>query len=166
MIDSLFNFSDFGSVALAGLLGAVIGIEREVADKPAGFRTHVLVAAGSALLVVLAQSSLADFLQRFPREGQIRTDPVRVIQAIVVGITFLGAGTIVHRGGDEVEGLTTAASIFLTAGLGIAVAVGRPWLAVQTTLFALILLIVGHWIEVRLPKIKKKQSTDQASGGR
>ncbi|MFG0334841.1 MAG: MgtC/SapB family protein, partial [Maioricimonas sp. JB049] len=107
-------------VALAGLLGGVIGFEREIADKPAGLRTHIFVAAAAALLVLLAEGAV-DFFQQTGSDTQIEADPIRIIQAIVIGISFLGAGTIVHRRGEEVEGLTTAASIFLTASIGIAV---------------------------------------------
>lgn len=141
-----YDLESFGLVVLAGALGGIIGIEREIADKPAGLRTHIFVAAGSALLVLLAEGAVDFFQMRGPNE-QIVADPIRVIQAIVVGISFLGAGTIVHHRGNHVEGLTTAASIFLTAGVGIAVSVGRAWLAIETTLFALVVLVSARWIE-------------------
>lgn len=143
------DLDSFGLVALAALLGGVIGIEREIADKPAGLRTHIFVAAGAALLVLLAEGAV-DFFQRSGSGEKIEADPIRIIQAIVVGISFLGAGTIVHRRGSEVEGLTTAASIFLTASIGIAVALGRVWLAVATTLLALLVLTAVNWIEWKL----------------
>lgn len=148
IMDAPFDLPAFGLVALAGLLGGLIGLEREVADKPAGLRTHIFVAGGSALLVLLAESAL-DFFQQRP-DQQIAADPIRVIQAIVVGISFLGAGTIIHQRGNQVEGLTTAGSIFLTAGIGIAVAVDRIWLAAETTLLTLFVLIAISWVEQRL----------------
>jgi putative Mg2+ transporter-C (MgtC) family protein len=144
-----YELEAFGQVALAGLLGGVIGIERELADKPAGLRTHILVAAGCALLVVLAEGSV-DYFQRHTPEEQIIADPIRVIQAIVIGISFLGAGTIIHYGNRRVEGLTTAASIFLTAGIGIAVGIDRIWLATGTSLFALLVLVSVGWVERHL----------------
>lgn len=147
-MDEFLDFTLFLSVALAGLLGGLIGFEREFHDKPAGLRTHIFVAAGAALLMLLAEESL-DFFVVQSRQGLVRADPIRVIQAIVVGISFLGAGTIVHDRGEKVEGLTTAASIFFTAGIGIAVAVGKTALAVQTTILSLAVLLVIGWIERR-----------------
>ncbi|QDU37497.1 putative Mg(2+) transport ATPase [Maioricimonas rarisocia] len=143
------DLESFAMVALAGLLGGVIGFEREIADKPAGLRTHIFVAAGAALLVLLAEGAV-DFFRRSGSDTEIAADPIRIIQAIVIGISFLGTGTIIHRGGDEVEGLTTAASIFLTAAIGIAVALDRIWLAVGTTLLALLVLTMVNWIEWKL----------------
>ena len=143
------EMTDFGLVALAGLLGGAIGIERELADKPAGLRTHIFVAAGAALLVVLGETALGTMQPRGP-DGRVAGDPIRVIQAIVVGISFLGAGTIIHRRDSSIEGLTTAASIFLTAGIGIAVALLRIWLAVGMTLFGVLVLTSAPWIEGRL----------------
>ena len=90
------------------------------------------------------------------RQGLVQADPIRVIQAIIVGISFLGAGTIVHDRGANVEGLTTAASIFFTAGIGIAVAVGKTALAVQTTILALAVLFVIGWGERRWMDSKEK----------
>lgn len=136
---------DFALVALAGGLGAVIGIEREFWDKPAGLRTHVFVCAGSALLVLLGEGMVAGHAS-----DKVQADPVRVIQAIVIGIGFLGAGTISHQGGDRVEGLTTAASIYLTAAIGIAVAISLVALAVATTVFAVTVLSVVGWLERRV----------------
>lgn len=149
MLESAYDLEAFGHVALAGLLGAVIGIEREIADKPAGLRTHILVAAGCALLVILAQGAV-EYFQRFTPDEQIMADPIRVIQAIVIGISFLGTGTIIHYQERYVEGLTTAASIFLTAGIGIAVGIDRIWLAVETAVFALLVLISIGWVEKRV----------------
>ncbi len=143
------DFTAFGTVALAGLLGGAIGLERELADKPAGLRTHIFVASAAALLVLLAENAI-DFFQQNSSGDVIDADPIRVIQAIVVGISFLGAGTIIHRRGTEVEGLTTAASIFLTAAIGIAVGLGRFWLAAETAAFAVSVLISARWIERRL----------------
>ena len=138
-----------GLVALAGALGAVIGLEREFADKPAGLRTHILVCAASALLILIGQG----VLDQFRREGvdaALRADPLRIIQAIVIGISFLGAGTIIHQGGQHVEGLTTAASILLTAGIGIAVAIERIVFAGGITLSAVAVLFVFGWLEKKL----------------
>lgn len=125
-----------GKVALAALLGGVVGLEREFAERPAGLRTHMLVGATAALFVMLA-----DFLtSTFQPRDVLRVDPVRVIEAIVVGISFLGAGTIfkyTRQGEGIVEGLTTSASILSVAAIGIAVALDVFILAVGVALLNL-----------------------------
>jgi len=137
-MDWISELHDLGLVFLAGVLGAVIGFEREASDKPAGLRTHTFVCAGSALLILLGVAVVQNFESRNP--GAVTADPTRVIHAIVVGLSFLGAGTIIHHGARGVKGLTTAASIYLTASIGIAVAVERFVVAAGTTLFALLVL--------------------------
>lgn len=103
-------------VALAMILGAAIGFERESADKPAGLRTHMLVTGVAALLVAIGDVVIVHF-NLDVTEGVIRTDPIRIIEAIITGVSFLGAGTIIfHRSEEAVEGLTTAASILFAAG--------------------------------------------------
>lgn len=146
-MDWLTELNGLGTIAAAAGVGAIIGFEREFSDKPAGLRTHMFVCAGSALLILLGDSIVNSF--RDEGAEMISADPIRVIQSIVVGISFLGAGTIIHEGKDRVEGLTTAASIFLTAGLGMAVAVGRIPLAVAIAVGAVIVLSVVGAIERR-----------------
>jgi putative Mg2+ transporter-C (MgtC) family protein len=145
-MDWFSDLPQLGLIALAGALGGLIGLEREFADKPAGLRTHFLVGAGSALLMVLGDAVIEEFQQQAEVRRSIQADPIRVIQAIVVGISFLGAGTIIHERG-RVEGLTTAASIFLTAGIGVAVAADRIRLAIGVTLLALVVLLVVGYVE-------------------
>lgn len=136
------EFSDFPDVAeftrvclrifMAVLLGGLLGLEREFHGKAAGLRTHMLVALGSAMFVLV------------PLQAGIElSDLSRVIQGIVTGIGFLGAGTIMKLHDEErIRGLTTAASIWLTAAVGIAAGAGREATAVLTTLFALFILSV------------------------
>ena len=143
-----------GEVALAMLLGGVIGFEREMADKPAGFRTHMLVAGAAALLVGLGDA----MLRRFAMDTRVNasSDPIRIVEAIVTGISFLGAGTIFRRDrSEQVEGLTTAASILLCAAVGISVALRQFVLAAGVTLLALVVLRGLTFIENRLQKVKK-----------
>ena len=151
--NSLMQFEIIGEVALAMLLGGVIGFEREMADKPAGFRTQMLVAGASALLVGLGDA----MLRRFAMDSSIHasSDPIRIVEAIVTGISFLGAGTIFRRDRTEqVEGLTTAASILMCAAVGISVALRQFVLAVGVTLLALFVLRGLTSIEKRLMKSK------------
>ncbi len=117
-------------VALVMILGAVIGLEREVKDKPAGLRTHMLVAGAAAFLVALSDVAVKRFNVDLG-SGLVRSDPIRIIEAVITGISFLGAGTILrHKGSDHVEGLTTAASLLFVAALGVCVALSQVLLAI------------------------------------
>jgi putative Mg2+ transporter-C (MgtC) family protein len=152
----IMQFEIMGEVALAMLLGGVIGLEREVADKPAGFRTQMLVAGAAALLVGLADSMLLRFIVE--DKTSVTADPIRIVEAIVTGISFLGAGTIFRRDASEqVQGLTTAASILLCAAVGISVALRQFVLAVGVTLLALIVLRGLTGVETWLSRKKKAQ---------
>ena len=113
-------------VGLAMLLGAIIGLERELEDKPAGLRTHMLVGGAAALFVALADIVVGSLSAQLGSD-LVRSDPVRIIEAVVTGVSFLGAGTIVLRRRErQVEGLTTAASILFTAAVGVCVEVNCP----------------------------------------
>ncbi len=123
-------------IALA--LGGAIGWERERSGKSAGLRTHMLVAMGAALFVALGQVVVAQFSG--PGDT-MRTDPLRILEAIVTGISFLGAGTIfVSRSEDRVSGLTTAATVWITAAIGTAVGLERHTLAIGSTVLVLLVL--------------------------
>lgn len=125
---------------VAGALAALLGWEREVAHKPAGLRTHMLVGMASALFTVLAGLAVQDYPAG---EAGFRSDPIRVIQAVAIGIGFLGSGVIfVAKSGDHVLGLTTAASIWATAAIGIAAGLGHYIVAVGATLLLLLVLHV------------------------
>ncbi len=141
-----------GYVVLAMILSALIGIDREMADKPAGFRTHMLVGGASALLVSLS-SVIVNSLNI--EESFIQVDPIRVLEAIIAGVSFLGAGTIFRRSSSDSEngatqGLTTAASLLFVAGIGVSVATHQFVLAVGVTLMALVVLRGVPWIESRI----------------
>ena len=117
-------------LALAALLGGVLGYEREHQGKAAGIRTHMLVAMGASLFVLVPQQA-----------GMSMPDLSRVIQGIVAGIGFLGAGAIIKlRSEENVRGLTTAAGVWMTAAIGIACGLGREATAVISTLMALLIL--------------------------
>ena len=148
------QFEIIGEVALAMLLGGIIGFEREIADKPAGFRTQMLVAGSAALLVGLGDA----MLRRFTADNSIHasSDPIRIVEAIITGISFLGAGTIFRRDrSEQVEGLTTAASILLSAAVGISIALRQFVLAIGVTVLALIVLRGMAIVEKRLKRIKR-----------
>lgn len=134
-------------VAIAMLLGGVLGWDRERLGKPAGLRTHMLVAAAAALFVSLGDV-VVEGVDARTTGSTIRADPLRLLEAVVAGVSFLGAGTILRRRhGDEVEGLTTAASMLATAGVGTCVALGQFLLAVGATLLVLATLTVVGRLE-------------------
>lgn len=130
-------------VVIAGVLGGAVGLERELANRPAGLRTHAILAAAAALLVGLGDLLVTHFADE-TLPSALRADPLRIVEAIVTGVAFLGAGTIFrHREERLVEGLTTGASLLLVAAVGVAVAIGQLLLAGLVTLVSLILL---HWV--------------------
>lgn len=120
-------------LVLAGVLGAVIGLEREYRSKDAGHRTHFLVALGSALLMIISQYGFADVL------GTEHTsyDPSRIASQVVTGIGFLGAGTIILQR-HYVRGLTTAAGIWATSAIGLAIGAGMYVVGIITTVLVLV----------------------------
>ncbi|MDA8743562.1 MgtC/SapB family protein [Rubripirellula amarantea] len=162
----MFQPSDIDSLvtmAIAAACGGALGIEREIAGKPAGVRTHIFVCAGSALMMILGQE-IVDQFQEKEINSLLSVDPIRILQAIVVGISFLGAGTIMHQKDESVEGLTTAATIYLTAGIGVSAAVGRVALAVSVTLFAIIVLVSIGFLETRISKFHHRRRSAQKAG--
>lgn len=144
--------SDYAAIAthlLAALIaGAAIGLERSYHARPAGFRTHTLVCLSSSLLmlVTLYQST---WLPGMPAET-IRTDPTRMAQGIMTGIGFLGAG-VIFKEGLSVRGLTTAASIWMTAAIGLLMGIGFYLPAVLATAMTLGILSMFRLIERRMP---------------
>ena len=134
---------------LASLIaGGIIGMERSLHGRPAGFRTHALVCLASSLLmsVTAFQSSWITV----DNNELFRTDPTRMAQGIMTGIGFLGAGVIFKKG-LNVRGLTTAASIWITAAIGILFGIGFYFPAIIATVLALITLSLFRWIEAKIP---------------
>lgn len=158
VMEYLVELKLLGYIAVAMVLGAIIGSERELADKPAGMRTHMLVAGAAALLTLLGGLLVSKASETW-RPELIRSDPVRIIEAIVTAVAFLGAGTIIRGGRDRnpVRGLTTAASLLFTAVVGICVATHEFILAIGATLLALVTLRAAHVIEDKLRKKANKE---------
>ncbi|HSK70279.1 MAG TPA: MgtC/SapB family protein [Pyrinomonadaceae bacterium] len=132
------DFSIFLRLLVIIVLAGFLGWERERAGKAAGLRTHILVGIGSVLFVVLGES----FVMRYREfHGTMQFDPIRIVEAVVTGISFLGAGIIfVAREQGKVRGLTTAASIWTTSAVGMVVGLERYVLAVGSTLIIFIVL--------------------------
>ncbi|HNP69695.1 MAG TPA: MgtC/SapB family protein [Kouleothrix sp.] len=137
-------------VFVAALLSGLIGYEREMHGKDAGLRTHMLVAVGATLFVSFTDLFILEYQPLAPPAPpgnfRLQIEPLNTVEAIVTGISFLGAGTIFVSGKrDRVQGLTTAASILVTAAIGIAVGLERYVLAVGSTLMIwLILYVLGR----------------------
>jgi len=117
---------------IAVILGGIIGIEREKSHKPAGIRTHMLVAMGSCLFTLASIS--------------FGTDPSRIAAGILTGIGFIGAGTIIAEKGDKIVGITTAASLWTTSAIGLLVGINDYVLAAFASLLVIIILLFEHII--------------------
>ncbi len=140
-------------VAAAMLLGGLIGYERERANKPAGFRTHMMLAGACALFVGLGGSMLTNFSAAHP--GVISADPFRLVGGVITALGFIGAGTIFRPRGERVEGLTTATSLLFSGGIGVCAALQQWWLAVGATLLALLVLRGLQVVEARIEQKAK-----------
>ena len=153
---------------LALLAGGIIGIERALHGREAGFRTHILVSVSSSLLMLL----MVYQWQLIPKVflDTVRADPTRMAQGIMTGIGFLGAGVIIKEG-LTVRGLTTAASIWMTSAIGIVIGMGFYFPAFLATVTTLLTLSAFRWIESRLPTdrfarlsvkfLRKEKSTNE-----
>ena len=118
---------------LAGIMGAIIGLDREYRAKEAGYRTHFLVSLGSALIMIVSQHGFSEILDT----PNVNLDPSRIASQVVTGIGFIGAGTIIlHK--QIVRGLTTAAGIWATSGIGLAIGAGMYTLGISATILTLI----------------------------
>jgi putative Mg2+ transporter-C (MgtC) family protein len=124
-------------VVLAGILGGAIGAEREIREREAGLRTHMLVSIGAALFMLVSAYGFSDF--HFSNASGITYDPTRIAAQVVTGIGFLGAGAIIRQG-LSVRGLTTAASLWVVAAIGLATGAGYYSAALITTVVVLVSL--------------------------
>ena len=122
-------------LVLAAIFGTIIGLDREYREKEAGFRTHFLVSLGSALMMIVSQYGFSEILTH----DSVSLDPSRIAAQVVSGIGFIGAGTIIFNH-QIVRGLTTAASLWATAGIGLTAGAGMSWLALAATILTLVAL--------------------------
>lgn len=156
-------------IVVATLLGAIVGFDREYRTKAAGFRTHVLVALGSALFMII---STHGFDQEFFASGALgheelakehytalRLDPSRIAAQIVTGIGFIGAGTIIHQR-NVVRGLTTAAGLWVTSAIGMACGVGLYVLAGVSTLLVMLCFEGFNFILHKMHKHPREEEQD------
>lgn len=148
-------------LVLALLFGGLIGFEREVSSHAAGLRTHILVCVGSALVMLLSMYGFSAFVN----EVNVRIDPSRLAAQVISGIGFLGAGTIMFNG-RSITGLTTAASLWVVAGIGLAIGAGFYYAAILVCLMVLISLWILNKVEHKYfngkkVRILKIQAVDQ-----
>ncbi len=129
---------------MAVFLGGLIGWERESRNKPAGLRTHILIALAACLFTLIAFGMIDSVAPE--EQAHVRTDPLRLIEAVTAGVAFLAAGAIIQSGGS-VHGLTTGAGMWLAGAIGLACGSGRLSLAILVTLVALIVLRALRWLE-------------------
>jgi putative Mg2+ transporter-C (MgtC) family protein len=138
-IPELGDLDMLARLSVAAGLGAAIGIEREIRDREAGIRTHLLVALGAALFTIISAFGFRDILSASGPDVLVRLDPSRIAAQIVTGIGFLGAGAII-REGLSVRGLTTAGSLWVSAAIGMAAGSGWYWAAVVGTVLTIFAL--------------------------
>ncbi|MBU1212219.1 MAG: MgtC/SapB family protein [Alphaproteobacteria bacterium] len=130
-------------VLMAALFAAAIGFERELKARAAGLRTHMLTALGAALFTVI---TFEIFYEVRTIEGGGNVDPIRIIEAVTAGVSFLAAGTIIH-GRGQIQGLTTGAGIWIAGAIGVACGSGYYVIAFFGVLLALIIIVLLRWVE-------------------
>lgn len=155
-----------GQAVIALCLGGIVGWERETAGKWAGLRTHMLICLAAMMFVRVGEFLIGEAQEMF-RHEVLRTDPIRIVEAIVTGIAFIGAGTIFRDADRNVaRGLTTAASMLVVAPIGVAVAAERYVLAAGTTALVFIVLRGLNWFEIRARLKSPPPETQPRSPGR
>lgn len=135
-------------LVLAAIFGGVIGLDRELKDRPAGLRTHMITSLAACVFTIL---SLELFLQVRALENPVSADPIRIIEAVTAGVAFLAAGAIIS-GRGRVRGLTTGAGMWLAGSIGLACGAGFYVLATMALVLTVIILTVLRRLEVRLPR--------------
>ncbi len=141
-METALTLETFAALLLAVALGAIVGVQREIAHRPAGLRTHMLVCLGSCLFTIVSVS--------------FSLDPARIAAGIVAGIGFIGAGTIWAEK-DKVKGITTAASLWATAAIGLTIGIGDYPMAIVVTLLVFLVLISKYGLE-RFRAVKNDRS--------
>jgi Uncharacterized membrane protein len=155
----MFDFSGIlmigtvlGKLFIAAILGGIIGWERHRRGRPAGLRTHLLVCIGVTLMMLVSEHIFVKY-QSYGHNSILRVDPARIAAQVVTGIGFLGAGTIM-RSRASIRGLTTAASLWVVAGIGLAVGSGFILPAIFTTVIAIAILTLNSLVEKKMKKNK------------
>lgn len=143
----------------AALFGAIIGLDRELKDRPAGLRTHMMMALAAAVFTVLTLELFHEVRQL---EQPVSADPIRIIQAVTAGVAFLGAGAIIRDRG-RLRGLTTGAGMWLAGSVGVACGAGFFYIAAMAVVPAIIILSGLRLLERRLPTVDKDNAKNAKS---
>jgi len=151
LIPSFFKEYYIFRLLVASILGALVGIERDMHGRAAGLRTNMLVSVGAALFMIISETIAVSYGEANP-ESLMRVDPARIAAQIVTGIGFIGAGSII-KSGFTIRGLTTAACLWLSAGIGMSAGAGLYELAVVSALLGVFGLLILSLIEKLFPKI-------------
>jgi len=130
-------------LVLACLFGAILGFEREVHDRPAGLRTHMMVSLAAAIFTIIA---FEIFYELRDAEGAANIDPIRLVEAVTAGVAFLAAGTIIH-GSGKVQGLTTGAGLWMAGAMGMAAGAGFYTIAAMGAVLSIVILTIVRWLE-------------------
>ncbi len=156
MIEDFFmqNSVVFARLGVAVGLGLLIGLERALINKDAGMKTHALVSMGAALFVLISEVLATKYA------GISNFDPSRIASQIIVGVGFLGAGSIMLQG-SRLSGLTTAGGLWVTAGIGMAAGLGLLGLATISTVFVVFILVVVYVIEKQVKKFSRPTDNQQ-----
>jgi putative Mg2+ transporter-C (MgtC) family protein len=164
-IPALSGWDALLRLSIAAALGGAVGFERELRDREAGIRTHLLVSLGSALFTIVSAYGFHEFLTS--GDNIVRTDPTRIAAQIVTGIGFLGAGAII-REGLSIRGLTTAATLWVVAAIGMACGAGYYWPAVAATVLTIVALgplrVVAHRTVERMKPEENRLTVELAEG--
>lgn len=153
------QFSIIYRVLIAIILSGIVGYEREHLHKPAGLRTNMII-GGAACLIASITPALILFIESTSSKEVVSADPIRLLQALVVGVSFIGAGTIIKSVGEKISGLTTAATLLFSMGIGIAVAIELYIVAIGITLIVLLVNVVVRNITYRLTTPKQKSTNE------
>jgi putative Mg2+ transporter-C (MgtC) family protein len=149
----------FLRLLLAGIFGGLVGLERELRGRQAGFRTNILVCLGSALVMMVSANLALHSWHVANNEYTIRVDPGRIAYGVMTGIGFLGAGVIMRERSGTIRGLTTAAALWCMAAVGLCVGFGQYLLSLWATLLILACLWILDYFEDALPKMRYRTVT-------
>lgn len=139
-------------LVVAMLLGACIGLDREIKRRPAGLRTHILVTLAAAAFTLITIEVYQDTLKEAGNASGARADPIRVVEAVTAGVAFVAAGAIIRQSDGDVQGVTTGVAIWLAGAIGVACGIGYYIVAIVTTVLAILVLQGLGWVESRVMK--------------
>lgn len=150
LLSSLPETTIIARLVIALLLGALIGLDREIKRRPAGLRTHMLVTLAACTFTLITIEVYQETRQDAGIDPSTRADPIRIVEAVTAGVAFIAAGAIIRSSDGDVKGVTTGAAIWLAGAIGVACGIGYYIVAVVSTILAIVVLQVLGWAESRL----------------